>query len=83
MKLVTSKFLTSQANLVLNFSALNLVMGAAPLTPVARLCQYSWALLPIGVSAPIPVTTTLRKFMQYFSCPGQGEIIFKCKIELI
>ena len=50
---------TSQANLVLNFSASKCVMGAAPLTPAFRLAKYSCMLLPSGLIVPIPVTTTL------------------------
>ncbi len=50
---------TSQANLVLNFSTSKLLIKAAPLTPLIRLFQYSGTVLPIGVSAPSPVTTTL------------------------
>ena len=32
--------------------------GAAPLTPFSKLLQYSSTLLPKGVTAPSPVTTT-------------------------
>jgi hypothetical protein len=32
---------------------------AAPLSPFTRFSQYSFALFPIGVIAPKPVTTTL------------------------
>jgi hypothetical protein len=35
------------------------VIGAAPLTPFSRFFHVSSAELPNGVTAPIPVTTTL------------------------
>src|SRR5690606_23387139 len=54
-----SKFLSSQANFVLNFSGSNFVMGPAPLTPASSDFQKSSTLFPIGVKAPIPVITTL------------------------
>src|SRR5690606_22094940 len=54
-----SKSFSSQANLVLNLDASNLVMGAAPLFPAISPSQNACTSLPIGVSAPIPVTTTL------------------------
>ena len=53
-----SRFFTSQANWVLNLEASKRVIGAEPLFPFKRPSQYSCALFPIGVSAPIPVTTT-------------------------
>src|SRR6195952_1691906 len=58
-KASASKFFTSQANLVLNFSVSKLLIKAAPLTPFINDSQYSGTVLPIGVSAPSPVTTTL------------------------
>ena len=58
IKSSTVKFLTSQANLVLNELASKRVIGAAPLTPLIRDSQNFGAVLPIGVRAPIPVTTT-------------------------
>ena len=38
-------------------------MGAAPLTPFIKPCQNSAILLPIGVSAHKPVTTTRFKII--------------------
>src|SRR5690606_1092975 len=49
---------TSQAKRVLNLDASKRVIGAAPLTPAIRFFQYSSTLLPKGVIAPRPVTTT-------------------------
>src|SRR6476620_11674784 len=63
MKLLTSKFFTSQANLVLNEVESKRVIGAAPLFPAFRFSQNSGIVLPRGVSAPIPVTTTRFKVM--------------------
>ena len=54
-----SRFLTSQANLVLNSVVSKSVIGAAPLTPSNRFFHISSGLLPTGVTAPRPVTTTL------------------------
>src|SRR6476469_2567867 len=53
------KFFTSQANLVLNFEASNFVIGPAALLPATILSQNSWTELPRGVTAPMPVITTL------------------------
>src|SRR5690554_7376586 len=41
-------------------------MGPQPLFPLARLSQYSWILLPIGVRAPRPVTTTRFNSIEEF-----------------
>ena len=49
----------SKAKRVLNSSALNLVIGPAPLFPFNNPSAKSLAVLPIGVNAPIPVITTL------------------------
>ena len=53
------KFFTSQANFVLNSVVSNLEIRPAPFLPDCRPKRYSLALLPMGVRAPIPVTTTL------------------------
>ncbi|OPZ97639.1 MAG: hypothetical protein BWY70_01433 [Bacteroidetes bacterium ADurb.Bin408] len=58
-----SKFFNSQANCVLKLLVSNFVAGAAPLTPLSKPFQYSGTELPIGVSAPNPVTTTLLMFI--------------------
>ena len=39
------------------------VIGPAPLTPFTRFSQNSGTLLPMGVMAPRPVTTTLFNSM--------------------
>ena len=41
------------------FVVSKLVIGAAPLTPLSRLFHISSGVLPTGVTAPRPVTTTL------------------------
>src|SRR5690606_4424889 len=61
-----SKPFTSQANFVLKFEASKRVIGAAPLLPFTRFSQYSFVLLPIGVTAPNPVTTTLFNSINYY-----------------
>ena len=48
----------SQANRLLNLDASNAVIMSAPETPFINESQKSSKLLPIGVNAPIPVTTT-------------------------
>src|SRR5690606_9936469 len=62
----TLKFLSSQANLVLNFSVSKYVTGAEPLLPFTKPSQYSSILFPIGVSAPKPVTTTRFNSIEVF-----------------
>jgi hypothetical protein len=59
IKSVTSKFFTSHANLVLKLVASKRVIKSQPLTPFERPFQNSSTVLPMGVSAPSPVTTTL------------------------
>ena len=59
-----SKCFNSHANFVLNFEVSKYVMGAAPLSPLTSPCQKSPILLPIGVKAPRPVTTTRFKAMK-------------------
>ena len=63
-KLEISKFFNSHANFVLNFEVSKYVTGAPPLLPLARPFQKSPTLLPIGVKAPSPVTTTRFKTMK-------------------
>src|SRR5688572_3802078 len=63
IKLPMSKFLISQANFVLKSLASKRVIGAAPDLPFFSPSQYSVRVLPIGVSAPSPVTTTRFKIM--------------------
>ena len=58
IKSVGLKFLTSHAKRVLDLEASKCVIGAAPLTPLTKAFQYSSILLPMGVKAPSPVTTT-------------------------
>ena len=41
------------------------VSGAAPLTPLMRFFHVSSGLLPTGVTAPSPVTTTLFNSITY------------------
>ncbi len=53
-----SKFLSSQANFVLNLLVSNFVMSAAPLIPLMSDCQKPFTVFPIGVIARTPVTTT-------------------------
>ena len=53
------RFFTSQANLLLKLVVSKCVMGAAPLLPANRLAHVSSGVLPTGVTAPRPVTTTL------------------------
>src|SRR5579859_7679082 len=53
-----SKPLTSHANRVSNADASNRVIEVAPLSPRRAADQNSPTVFPIGVSAPIPVTTT-------------------------
>src|SRR5579862_3892263 len=53
-----SKPLTSHANRVSNADASNRVMSVAPLSPRSAAAQNSLTVFPIGVSAPMPVTTT-------------------------
>ena len=55
--------LTSAASLYLLSDVSNLVMGAIPFFPMHTDSQKADALLPTGVTAPIPVTTT--RFMCY------------------
>src|SRR5690625_1243537 len=57
-----SKYLVSQANFVLNFSVSKYVIGADPLLPFFNPSQYSGIVVPIGVNAPQPVTTTRFNF---------------------
>src|SRR5690606_366565 len=56
---------TSQANWVLNFAGSKCVRGAAPLTPLITASQYAATVLPSGVRAPNPVTTTLLSSIKY------------------
>ena len=53
-----SKSFTSQAKRTSWLAASKCVMGSAPLTPARAFFQNSPAVFPIGVTAPIPVTTT-------------------------
>ena len=54
-----SKPLTSAATLTFFSEASKRVMKSTPQTPLTRELQYSSRWLPTGVTAPIPVTTTL------------------------
>src|SRR5690606_29293097 len=58
----------SQANLVLNLLTSKYVMKSAPETPLTKPSQYSGTVLPSGVRAPRPVTTTRfnGKFINIF-----------------
>ena len=71
MKSSGLKFFNSQANRVLNLDASKRVIGPAPLTPAIKLFQNSGTVLPSGVSAPNPVTTTLlssiKIYLTFFS----------------
>jgi hypothetical protein len=58
--IVGSKSLTSAAIRTSNPVASKDVIGPAPETPARRLDQYVRASLPIGVTAPRPVTTARR-----------------------
>src|SRR6476646_825184 len=58
--IVGSKPFTSAAMRMSKSDASNAVIGAAPDVPAVRACQYSGALLPIGVTAPTPVITARR-----------------------
>ena len=59
---VASKFFNSAANLTSWPEASNRVMRSMPLLPANAFVQNSDAELPIGVTAPRPVTTTRRRF---------------------
>src|SRR5262249_33640942 len=56
--LVTSKPLTSPANLVANCEQSKRVMGPMPLCPRMTPCQVSSVPIPTGVTNPMPVMTT-------------------------
>src|SRR6185437_5274683 len=60
MYAVGSNPFTSHAKRVASADASKRVIGAAPLTPRSRASQDSLTVLPTGVIAPIPVTTTRR-----------------------
>ena len=51
-------------NFVLNLLVSKCVIGPAPLTPLTKPLQVSGAVLPNGVSAPRPVTTTRLNFIE-------------------
>ncbi len=57
---VGSKSLSSQANCTGNADASKSVIGPAPLFPAVRFVQNVSGSGPSGVTAPSPVTTTLR-----------------------
>src|SRR5262249_13284005 len=59
MKRSKSKSLTSAATRHDNFDASKRVIGPVPLTPRAVASQNASRPIPLGLTAPIPVTTTL------------------------
>lgn len=68
------KSLTSAAIFTGQFVASNNVMGAMPHLPALMAFQSSGADLPIGVTAPMPVITTLLLFIIY----SQDSFFFWC-----
>ena len=73
MERTMSAFLTEVNNAqsskrALNFDASKWVIGAAPLTPFLIFSQVSATVLPTGVRAPKPVTTTLFNSIADNSC---------------
>ena len=69
-----SKSLTSAARWHLYPSVSNFVISPKPIFPSFMDCQNSSTLSPIGVIAPIPVTTTrlLITFPFHFQAPNSG-----------
>ena len=72
---VTSKPFTSPAKCVANFEWSKCVIGPIPDLPASSPCHVSSVPTAIGVTSPIPVTTTLRAIRvrsfgrAYFACP--------------
>ncbi len=62
--LVGSKPFSSQAKWTANSEGSKAVIGAAPLFPAVRFSQNVSASLPRGVTAPMPVMTTLRPLFE-------------------
>jgi len=52
-------------------------MGAMPLLPALIALQSSGTDLPMGLTAPIPVITTLLLFIFYIVIPAQAGISLK------
>src|ERR1041385_3241982 len=63
--LLASKPFTSQPNLVAKSVTSNCVIGAAPLLPASKDAHVVSRSLPIGVTRPMPVTTTRRMGISY------------------
>ena len=68
------KFLTSPPMRTLNWVGSNREMVSMPEQPASRLAQASGALLPTGVTAPRPVTTTRRGSAIRAHCGGSWLI---------
>src|SRR5579875_3564942 len=70
MWLAGSKSRTWQANLVVNCEVSNRSMTLAPLRPWINASQNSSTVFPIGLTVPMPVTTTLLPFLLIYGPPG-------------
>src|SRR5579875_316187 len=70
MWLAGSKSRTWQANLVVNCEVSNRSMTLAPLRPSINASQNSSTVFPIGLTVPIPVTTTLLPSLLIHGLPG-------------
>src|SRR5574338_46822 len=79
--LLGSQLFTSHANFVANSEASNWVIGPAPFLPASNEAHVDSISFPIGVTRPMPVTTTRRRIR--ISYRGRRRVSLRVGLDVV